>query len=297
MDELNLKALAKINIGLDVLRKREDGYHEVRMIMQTIHLFDRLHIKKTKEPGIQISSNLYYLPVNENNLIHKAAALLMDEFSITEGVEFRLEKHIPVAAGMAGGSTDAAAVLVGVNRMFDLGFTKKELMERGVKLGADVPYCIMRGTALSEGIGEILTELPASPQCHLVIAKPQISVSTKAVYGKLRVNELAPEEHPDIDGMMAAIKNGDLDGVIERLGNVLETVTVPDHPEIAEIKEIMVENGACGSLMSGSGPTVFGIYKDRELAEKACQALREADGGRLTRQVYLTEFYNRKKAR
>ena len=175
--------------------------------------------------------------------------------------------------------------------------TKKELMERGVKLGADVPYCIMRGTALSEGIGEILTELPAPPQCHLVIAKPQISVSTKAVYGKLRVNELASEEHPDIDGMMAAIKNGDLDGVIERLGNVLETVTVPDHPEISEIKEIMVENGACGSLMSGSGPTVFGIYKDRELAEKACQALREADGGRLTRQVYLTEFYNRKKAR
>ena len=170
-------------------------------------------------------------------------------------------------------------------------------MERGVKLGADVPYCIMRGTALSEGIGEILTELPAPPQCHLVIAKPQISVSTKAVYGKLRVNELAPEEHPDIDGMMAAIKNGDLDGVIERLGNVLETVTVPDHPEIAEIKEMMMENGACGSLMSGSGPTVFGIYKDRELAEKACQALREADGGRLTRQVYLTEFYNRKKAR
>ena len=155
----------------------------------------------------------------------------------------------------------------------------------------------MRGTALSEGIGEILTELPAPPQCHLVIAKPQISVSTKAVYGKLRVNELASEEHPDIDGMMAAIKNGDLDGVIERLGNVLETVTVPDHPEIAEIKEIMVENGACGSLMSGSGPTVFGIYKDRELAEKACQALREADGGRLARQVYLTEFYNRKKAR
>ena len=209
----------------------------------------------------------------------------------------KIRKYIPVAAGMAGGSTDAAAVLVGVNRMFDLGFTKKELMERGVKLGADVPYCIMRGTALSEGIGEILTELPAPPQCHLVIAKPQISVSTKAVYGKLRVNELAPEEHPDIDGMMAAIKNGDLDGVIERLGNVLETVTVPDHPEIAEIKEIMVENGACGSLMSGSGPTVFGIYKGRELAEKACQALREADGGRLTRQVYLTEFYNRKKAR
>ena len=236
-------------------------------------------------------------PFDKRNLAWRAAKLLLDEKGIKDGVTIKIRKYIPVAAGMAGGSTDAAAVLVGVNRMFDLGFTKKELMERGVKLGADVPYCIMRGTALSEGIGEILTELPAPPQCHLVIAKPQISVSTKAVYGKLRVNELAPEEHPDIDGMMAAIKNGDLDGVIERLGNVLETVTVPDHPEISEIKEIMVENGACGSLMSGSGPTVFGIYKDRELAEKACQALREADGGRLTRQVYLTEFYNRKKAR
>lgn len=155
----------------------------------------------------------------------------------------------------------------------------------------------MRGTALSEGIGEILTELPAPPQCHLVIAKPQISVSTKAVYGKLRVNELAPEEHPDIDGMMAAIKNGDLDGVIERLGNVLETVTVPDHPEIAEIKEIMVENGACGSLMSGAGRRYSVYTRTGNWAEKPVRALREADGGRLTRQVYLTEFYNRKKAR
>lgn len=178
MDELNLKALAKINIGLDVLRKREDGYHEVRMIMQTIHLFDRIHIKKTKEPGIQISSNLYYLPVNENNLIHKAAALLMDEFSITEGVEFRLEKHIPVAAGMAGGSTDAAAALYGMNQMFDLGLNMEQLKERGVKIGADVPYCLMRGTALAEGIGEKLTALPPMPKCPVLVAKPSVAVST-----------------------------------------------------------------------------------------------------------------------
>ena len=294
---MKLRALAKINLGLDVTGKREDGYHEVRMVMQTIQMYDQLEIKESKEPGIRLTTNLPFLPCNDGNLVYKAAKILMDEFDIRQGVDMNLTKFIPVAAGMAGGSSDAAAALVGINRMFQLGLTKRQLMERGVQIGADVPYCIMRGTALSEGIGEILTELPAPPQCHLVIAKPQISVSTKAVYGKLRVNELAPEEHPDIDGMMAAIKNGDLDGVIERLGNVLETVTVPDHPEIAEIKEIMVENGACGSLMSGSGPTVFGIYKDRGLAEKACQALREADGGRLTRQVYLTEFYNRKKAR
>ena len=275
-DHLDLKAYAKINLGLDVVRKREDGYHEVRMIMQTVNLYDRIEMDRTEDGVIRTETNLPFVPDGEGNLAWRAAKLLLDEKGIKDGVTIKIRKYIPVAAGMAGGSTDAAAVLVGVNRMFDLGFTKKELME---------------------GIGEILTELPAPPQCHLVIAKPQISVSTKAVYGKLRVNELAPEEHPDIDGMMAAIKNGDLDGVIERLGNVLETVTVPDHPEIAEIKEMMMENGACGSLMSGSGPTVFGIYKDRELAEKACQALREADGGRLTRQVYLTEFYNRKKAR
>ena len=294
---LELKAYAKINLGLDVVRKREDGYHEVRMIMQTVNLYDRIDMNRTEDGVIRTETNLPFVPDGEGNLAWRAAKLLLDEAGIKDGVTIRIRKYIPVAAGMAGGSTDAAAVLVGVNRMFDLGFTKKELMERGVKLGADVPYCIMRGTALSEGIGEILTELPPSPKCHLVIAKPQISVSTKAVYGKLRVNELAPEEHPDIDGMTEAIRNGDLDGVISRLGNVLETVTIPDHPEIARIKSMMMENGACGSLMSGSGPTVFGIYKDRELAEKTCQALKEADDGRLTRQVYLTEFYNRKKAR
>ena len=294
---LHLKAYAKVNLGLDVLRRREDGYHEVRMIMQTVKLFDLITLQKNTCGQIRLSSNLPYLPLNEKNLVYRAIDTIRTAYNISDGVDAAIEKHIPVAAGMAGGSTDAAAVLVGVNRMFDLGFTKKELMERGVKLGADVPYCIMRGTALSEGIGEILTELPPSPKCHLVIAKPQISVSTKAVYGKLRVNELAPEEHPDIDGMTEAIRNGDLDGVISRLGNVLETVTIPDHPEIARIKSMMMENGACGSLMSGSGPTVFGIYKDRELAEKTCQALKEADDGRLTRQVYLTEFYNRKKAR
>lgn len=226
-DHLDLKAYAKINLGLDVVRKREDGYHEVRMIMQTVNLYDRIEMDRTEDGVIRTETNLPFVPDGEGNLAWRAAKLLLDEKGIKDGVTIKIRKYIPVAAGMAGGSTDAAAVLVGVNRMFDLGFTKKELMERGVKLGADVPYCIMRGTALSEGIGEILTELPAPPQCHLVIAKPQISVSTKAVYGKLRVNELAPEEHPDIDGMMAAIKNGDLDGVIERLGNVLETVTVP----------------------------------------------------------------------
>ena len=170
-------------------------------------------------------------------------------------------------------------------------------MSRGVRLGADVPYCILRGTALSEGIGEILTELKPAPQCHVVLAKPQVSVSTKAVYGKLRVNELSPGQHPDIDGMVEAIRAGSLDGVTSRLGNVLETVTIPDHPEIGTIKEILMDQGAEGALMSGSGPTVFGLFKDMEAAERAVEVLKQADDGRLTRQVYLTRFFNKKTAR
>lgn len=203
LDRLELKAYGKINLGLDVVRKREDGYHEVRMIMQTVHLHDRIVMEKTKEPGIRTETNLPYVPDGEGNLAWRAAKLLMDEFGLSEGVDIKIRKCIPVAAGMAGGSTDAAAVLVGMNRLFGLGLGKKELMRRGVKLGADIPYCILRGTALSEGIGEILTELPPAPQCHVVLAKPQISVSTKAVYEKLRVDALGPEAHPDIDGMAA----------------------------------------------------------------------------------------------
>lgn len=296
-ERVELRAYGKINLGLDVVRKREDGYHEVRMIMQTVGIYDKISMEKSGGRELRVETNLPFVPNNEGNLAYRAAKLLMDEFDIEEGLDIRIKKCIPVAAGMAGGSTDAAAVLVGVNRMFGLGLTKKMLMERGVKLGADVPYCIMRGTALSEGIGEILTELPPAPACTIVLAKPQVSVSTKAVYGKLKVNELQPSDHPDIDGMVAAIRNKDLDGVIKRLGNVLETVTIPDHPEIERIKRIMLEHGAEGALMSGSGPTVFGIYKDREAANATCDYLRQAENGQLTRQVYLTGFFQKKAAR
>lgn len=282
MRELRLKARAKINLGLDVLRKREDGYHEVRMIMQTIQLYDKINLTESSEAGIRVQTNLRYLPVNEDNLVYKAAKLLMDEFSVDKGIEIQLEKHIPVAAGMAGGSSDAAAVLVGVNKMFDLGLSKKDLMERGVKIGADVPYCVMRGTALAEGIGEKLTPLPQMPECHLVIAKPKISVSTKFVYGNLKANEL--KEHPDIDGQIAALKSGDLKGLCSRLGNVLETVTIPAYPVIAEIKETMLQEGALGALMSGSGPTVFGIFDEEAAAKKAFNTLKSGDE---SRQVYL----------
>jgi 4-diphosphocytidyl-2-C-methyl-D-erythritol kinase len=236
MDSISLKALAKINLGLDVVRRREDGYHEVRMVMQTIHLYDKLDIKKTTESGIAIASNLSYVPTNENNLVYKAGKLLMDEFDIKEGVSVYLHKRIPVAAGMAGGSTDAAAMLYGMNQIFDLGLSRKDLMERGVKIGADVPYCLMRGTALAEGIGEKLTSIPPMVKCPVLIAKPAISVSTKFVYENLKLNE--DTVHPDIDQLLADIKVKYLHAITGHMGNVLESVTIPEYPIIAEIKDI-----------------------------------------------------------
>ncbi|MCI8726799.1 MAG: 4-(cytidine 5'-diphospho)-2-C-methyl-D-erythritol kinase [Hungatella sp.] len=289
---LNLKAYGKINLGLDVLRKREDGYHEVRMIMQTVGIYDKIELSLQEKPGITVETNLYYLPNNENNLVYRAADLLMKEFKTEGGVHINLKKFIPVSAGMAGGSSDAAAVLVGLNRMLGLGLTREQLMERGVKIGADVPYCIMRGTALSEGIGEILTRLPPVPQCQVLIAKPGISVSTKFVYGNLHADRLKKGEHPDIDGMAEAIRRKDLQGIAGRLGNVLETVTVPAYPVIQEIKDIMADYGALGSLMSGSGPTVFGLFTDKKDAERAYEELRYGKKSEIAKQVYLTDFYN-----
>ena len=282
MRELKLKAKAKINLGLDVVRKREDGYHEVRMIMQMINLYDKIMLRKKTEPGITVTTNLAYLPVNEDNLVYRAAKLLMDEFQVDGGLEIELQKYIPVAAGMAGGSTDAAAVMVGVNRIFQLGLNKKQLMERGVKIGADVPFCIMRGTALAEGIGEELTPLPAMPHCSLVIAKPKIHVSTKFVYGNLKVRELT--EHPDIDGQVQALRENNLEQLVARMGNVLETVTIPAYPVIDEIKHTMMKYGAMGAMMSGSGPTVFGIFEKEDKAQEVCRLLKK---DKAAKQVYL----------
>lgn len=291
---LGLKAYGKINLGLDVIRKREDGYHDVRMVMQTVGIYDRIDLFYREEPGITVETNLYYLPNNENNLVYKAAKLLMDEFQVRDGVHIRLKKYIPVAAGMAGGSSDAAAVLTGINKMFDLGLNKSQLMERGVKIGADVPYCIMRGTALSEGVGEIITRLPPLPQCQILIAKPGISVSTKFVYESLRANELRPEQHPDIDGMVEAIRKKDMYAIAAKLGNVLELVTEKEYPVIGEIKTVMKQLGALNALMSGSGPTVFGIYTNPIAAQNAYEELRFGISKSLVKQVYLTNFFNNK---
>ena len=283
---MKVKAYAKINLGLDVLRRREDGYHEVCMVMQTIHLYDRLDIVKNQSGQITMETNLAFLPTNENNLVYKAAKLLCDEFGIKDGIHVNLQKRIPVAAGMAGGSTDAAAVLYGVNKIFDLGLTTKQLMERGVKIGADVPYCIMRGTALAEGIGEKLTQLPPMVKCPILIAKPAINVSTKFVYENLKLDTVT---HPDMKQLVADIEAKDLHGIAAHMGNVLESVTIPAYPIIADIKEHMMNHGAVGAMMSGSGPTVFGLFEDEKTAETAYEAIRKTE---FAKQVYLTTIYN-----
>ena len=284
---MRLQAFAKINLGLDVLGKREDGYHEVRMIMQTIRMYDQLDMRKSVEPGIHLTTNKKYIPVDENNLVWRAAKLMMDTCGIMEGVSIHLHKVIPVAAGMAGGSSDAAATLVGMNRLFHCGLSKEKLMELGVQIGADVPYCVLRGTALAEGIGEKLTVLPPMPDCWILIGKPGISVSTKYVYTTLDLN--TDTVHPDIDGMKKALEDGNLYGITERMGNVLQDVTIPAYPEVERIKEQMKTLGAVIAMMSGSGPTVFGIFDNEEKAQEACQKLRESGS---CQQVFLTVPFN-----
>ncbi len=284
---MRLQAFAKINLGLDVLGKREDGYHEVRMIMQTIRMYDQLDMRKSVEPGIHLTTNKKYIPVDENNLVWRAAKLMMDTCGIIEGVSIHLHKVIPVAAGMAGGSSDAAATLVGMNRLFHCGLSKEKLMELGVQIGADVPYCVLRGTALAEGIGEKLTVLSPMPDCWILIGKPGISVSTKYVYTTLDLN--TDTVHPDIDGMKKALEDGNLYGITERMGNVLQDVTIPAYPEVERIKEQMKTLGAVNAMMSGSGPTVFGIFDNEEKAQEACQKLRESGS---CQQVFLTVPFN-----
>ena len=287
MNEMKLRALAKINLGLDVTGCRDDGYHEVKMIMQTVFLYDRILLRMTKEPGIQVKTNLSYVPSNENNLAYKAAKLLMEEFDIKSGIWIDIKKYIPVAAGMAGGSTDAAAVLVGINKLCKLGLTKKELMKFGVKLGADVPYCIMRGTALAEGIGEKLTRLPGMPDCKILIAKPPVSVSTKFVYDNLILDEKT--KHPDMDVLVDDLKQKNLAGLSGHMGNLLETVTIEKYPVIRQIKQVMRDFGSLGAMMSGSGPTVFGIFEEETKAKVALDEIRKRE---LAKQLYITRPYN-----
>lgn len=272
MTAMECEAYAKINLGLDVLERLENGYHKVRMIMQTISLHDTLLLERLKEPGIVLETDEETLADVQSNLACRAAKLLFEEFDLKGGLHIRLVKRIPVAAGLAGGSSDAAAVLRAVNRLWDLGLTSEQLMERGVKLGADVPYCIAGGTYLAEGIGEVLSRQPDVPECCVLIAKPAVSVSTKWVYEHLRADTL--KEHPDIDGMLLALKEQDLDSLAAKMDNVLEPVTKAEHPVIGQIEDAMSNLGAVRAMMSGSGPTVFGLFRTKEQMRHAYEHLQ-----------------------
>lgn len=272
MDRIVLKSFGKINLGLDVVKRRPDGYHEVRMIMQTVGLYDTLTMSKTEEENIMMKCDLSFLPTDRKNLVYQAVELMKERYHISSGVAIDLKKRIPVAAGMAGGSSNCAAAIKGMSQLFGLNLSTEEMCEIGVSLGADVPYCIWGETALAEGIGEKLTRLSPMPDCWILIAKPGISVSTAFAYKNLKLDQL--KRHPDIDGMIKDLENQDLDGICGKLENVLETVTIPKHPIIRNLKEHLLEHGAEGALMSGSGPTVFGIYKEKRTARRALESLR-----------------------
>ena len=288
MNHILLKSRAKINLGLDVLGTLPNGYHSVSMVMQSIDLYDDVRIERTDSSTIEVLTNLHYLPANEKNIAFKAALLLKNEFAIRDGLRILLKKRIPVAAGLAGGSANAAAVLKGMNKLFELGLTASQLRERGLRLGADVPFCIMQGTALAEGIGEKLTPLAAMPVCYVLLAKPSFSVSTPKIYQALDQQPLV--YHPDIAGIISGLQQQDIKVICQHLGNTLETVTIPLHEEIGKLKQLMIEQGALGALMSGSGPTVFGLFDSAKQCQQVQKTIMQSG---LAGQTFVTTTYNR----
>lgn len=276
-------AYAKINLTLDVKYKRPDGYHEVEMIMQSIDLYDILHLSETSSNKIEITCNVPYIPLDERNLVYRAAQVFQRKTGIQRGVAIDLKKNIPVSAGLAGGSSDAAACLRGLNRLWNLGLSLDQLAEMGAEIGSDVPFCLYGGTALATGRGEKIELLPPAPPLWVVLVKPGMSVSTAEVYRRLLVNQI--EQHPDQQAMQQALIDGDFQQIVDQLGNVLEKVTFQMHPEVRLVKERMVRYGAQGALMSGSGPTVFGIFEREQRALRVCNAIRG-----FAREVYLCRF-------
>jgi 4-diphosphocytidyl-2-C-methyl-D-erythritol kinase len=265
------KAPAKINLALDVLHKRQDGFHEVKMIMTMIDLADRIELTPLNENKITISSHSRYVPNDERNLAYKAAALLKERYHVNEGVTISIDKQIPVAAGLAGGSSDAAATLRGLNRMWKLGLSLDELAVLGAEIGSDVSFCVYGGTALATGRGEIIEHLPAPPPCWIILAKPFIGVSTADVYSKLNLENVT---HPNVDQMIKAIEEQDYSTICQSLGNVLETVTLEKYPEVKQLKTQLQRFGADGVLMSGSGPTVFAITEHESRMHRIYNGLR-----------------------
>lgn len=274
MNSISLKSRAKINLSIDVIGKREDGYHIVEMIMQTIDLYDDIKLKELEEDNIIIKSECSYIPLNEDNIVYKAAKLIKEKMDIKKGIEIFIKKNIPVAAGMAGGSSNAAAVLVGLNELWELGLSKDELRDLGLKLGADVPFCIEGGTALAEGIGEKLTYIKGiNKDVNILVCKPDIFVSTKEVYQSLDIKNI--EKRPDNKLLIEKLKNDDIVSVSNNMVNVLEEVTSKKYSDIKVIENIIAKNGAMGTMMSGSGPTVFGFFDNEEKAQRARVELLE----------------------
>ena len=272
MASIELEAYAKINLSLDVLRKREDGYHELRMIMQSIELHDTVHIE-TAAAGIRVGCDSRWVPSDAENIAGKAALLITGKYAIKDGLKIYIKKTIPVAAGLAGGSANAAAVLKGVNSLFSLGLSDPELMGLGKQIGADVPFCIAGGTMLAEGIGEKLTPLPPFSGINLVLLKPKIGVSTAWVYKNLDIGKIV--KRPDTERLISAVSDGNADEVAANMANVLESVTIPTYGMVQAAKDRLIKYGAAGSMMSGSGPAVFGIFSNREQAERAFKAARD----------------------
>ncbi|KNF09785.1 4-diphosphocytidyl-2-C-methyl-D-erythritol kinase IspE [Gottschalkia purinilytica] len=272
MGIITMNAYAKINLSLDVIKRREDGYHELKMIMQQIDLKDTLTIEET-DKNIEIVTDNEKLPIDSSNVVYKVWYTLSNEFNIKKGVRININKNIPISAGLAGGSTDAAAVLKGLNELWNLGLTERELMDIGVKIGADVPYCIMGGTALAEGIGEKLTKLKSFSNKLILLANPGIEVSTAYVYNSLDLKNI--KIRPDTSKLIESIEKEDTNYLAKNMVNVLESVTIKDYPIINEIKKDMIENGAIGSIMSGSGSTVFGIFENENDLEKCKEKLNK----------------------
>ena len=278
---MKIKAYAKINISLDIVGKREsDGYHLLKMIMQNIDLYDEISIEKQKS-GITISCNKSYVPTDSRNLAYKAASLFKDTYNIEDGVHINIIKNIPVSAGLAGGSTDAAAVLKLMNQIFKVNASNEELMELGLKLGADIPYCINGGTALCEGIGEKITTLKPFKDKILVLVKPSFGVSTKEVYKAFNLDRV--RLHPKTEKLIEAMEQDDLYYVANNMKNLLENVTLIKHNVLIKIKEEMNRYGAVGSMMSGSGPSVFAFFDDMLKAQRCYEKMKENH-----REVFLT---------
>ena len=289
MDSVSVYSNAKINLALDVVKRREDGYHDLRTIMQSVTLRDRIVIRKLYTNQIKLNSNIKWLPQDSRNLAFRAAKILIDKYKKDYGVLIEIDKQIPISAGLGGGSANAAATLFGIKRLFDLPITMDKLMQIALSLGADVPFCLMKGTALGEGVGEILTPLSPCPDVYIAIAKPPISISTAEVFRQYDNESVTVR--PNIDQMVKDIEKGDIKAIGAGLGNVLESVTAKEFMVIDRIKRVMKINGAAGSAMSGSGPSVFGLFEAKSSAQKAITQIRQELG---VKEVFLTSPFTPK---